>query len=307
MKTKLLLNVIPVIIILLLSSCVSDVQFPSIDYISISPDGIDNVQYGTTQQFIAMAHGDKNPPNSVLWSVTGNNSPNTSIDSKGMLTVSHLETSKSLVIQASSLYDKSKNTSVNVGLVENEQDIIGAIISFGAYQWRVLDKQDNKLLLISEKIVERRSYHNYSVDITWEESHLRSYLNSVFYDSFSEDNKDRIIEVNNSNENNQWYDTEGGSDTVDKIFLLSIAEVVKYFGDSGLLENRPPFASEINDQFNSNRQAFFSNMEITWWLRSPGGYKYNTSAVLENGSIDVYGRSMIYNFYGVRPALWISL
>ena len=41
-----------------------------------------------------------------------------------------------------------------------------------------------------------------------------------------------------ANPNNPWYGTSGGNATTDKVFLLSLDEVVKYFGDSGDLLNK---------------------------------------------------------------------
>ena len=57
-------------------------------------------------------------------------------------------------------------------------------INFGKYQWRVLDIKDNAALIITDKIIEQRSYHNKYVEITWAESSLREYLNNEFYNTF---------------------------------------------------------------------------------------------------------------------------
>lgn len=113
-------------------------------------------------------------------------------------------------------------------------------ISFGSYDWRVLDIQNNTALIITEYIIEQRAYHNAYKDITWSDCSLRKYLNGEFYDKFTLTDKSRIIAVLNKNPDNQWYGSEGGADTEDSIFLLNIEEVVcKYFGDSSSkLQNR---------------------------------------------------------------------
>ncbi len=105
-------------------------------------------------------------------------------------------------------------------------------LSFGGYNWRVLDIQDNVALLITEDIIEQCAYHDAYKDITWADCSLRKYLNGEFYDKFSEADKSRIISVLNKNLDNQWYGSKGGVDTKDSIFLLSVEEVCKYFGDS---------------------------------------------------------------------------
>ena len=116
---------------------------------------------------------------------------------------------------------------------------IGSIISFGDYNWRVLDIQNNAALVITEEIIEQRAYHDAYKDITWADCALRKYLNGEFYDKFNVTDKSRIIPVINKNPDNQWYGSKGGEDTQDSIFLLSLEEVCKYFGDSrSKLQNR---------------------------------------------------------------------
>jgi len=136
---------------------------------------------------------------------------------------------------------------------------VGDIIQFGAYEWRILDIQGGRALVVSENILEFRLYHHEFGPITWADCSLRAYLNGEFYNSnaFSNADRTRIVQVTNVNENNQWYGTNGGANTQDRIFLLSISEVVKYFGDSGQLANRPSGAQYIDDQYNTNRIATF--------------------------------------------------
>lgn len=107
----------------------------------------------------------------------------------------------------------------------------GDKLSFGKYDWQVLDVQKNAALIITERIIEQRSYHETYQDITWADCSLRKYLNSEFYDQFSAAEKSKILPVQNKNPVNQWYGTSGGADTKDFIFLLSIEEAVcRYFG-----------------------------------------------------------------------------
>jgi hypothetical protein len=71
----------------------------------------------------------------------------------------------------------------------NKSTKVGDIVRFGDYDWRVLDVQDDKALLLSEKIIEMREYNYDLVDITWETCTLRKYLNESFYNSFNVDDK----------------------------------------------------------------------------------------------------------------------
>ncbi|MCL2063078.1 MAG: DUF6273 domain-containing protein [Candidatus Cloacimonetes bacterium] len=213
------------------------------------------------------------------------------------------------VIQESfSVQSHTVSHSVNLS---TSDDRIGNIIQFGDHEWRILDIQGDRALVVSENILERRGYHTSSTDITYADCSLRAYLNGEFYNSsaFSNADRERIVQVINVNENNQWFGTNSGANTQDRIFLLSIAEVVKYFGDSGQLAYRPSGAWSIDDQYNTNRIAtFFDGSATFWWLRSPGSRTTYASLVRITGELNVSGIIVNNNFHGgVRPALWLNL
>ncbi len=198
---------------------------------------------------------------------------------------------------------------------------IGDKITFGKYEWRVLDIQDNTALLITEYIIEQRAYHEAYKDITWADCSIRKYLNGDFYDKFDVNDKERIIPVLNKNPDNQWYGSKGGADTRDNIFLLSLEEVCKYFGNSlSKLQNRGKnqrYWFERKDENNSKRLARLQDKEWCWWwwLRSPG--RVNVKAVYifgTDGNIGIQGNNILKGNIsdgkctgGVRPAMWINL
>jgi hypothetical protein len=171
------------------------------------------------------------------------------------------------------------------------------IIQFGFYNWRVLDVQDSKALIISETLVNFKQYYTveYYAEIeglTWEDSDIRHYLNNEFYNSFNEDDKARITDTIVINSGDPRLGTEGGNNTIDKIFLLSIDEVKMYFSDD---EDRVMRATALEDG---------ELYELRWWLRSPG--KYGTSCVDEYGRIDDWW-GFYDDFLSVRPALWLNI
>ncbi len=198
---------------------------------------------------------------------------------------------------------------------------VGDKISFGSYDWRVLDIINDRALVITEYIIEQRSYHNAYIDITWAECSLREYLNGEFYDKFSSVDKSRIIQVLNNNPDNQWYKSKGGEDTQDSIFLLSVEEVCKYFGNSLSKLYNPGknqrYWFERKDENNSKRIARIQGTEwgSWWWLRSPG--RINVKAVYihgTDGNIGIQGNNILKGNIsdgrctgGVRPALWLKL
>jgi hypothetical protein len=192
-------------------------------------------------------------------------------------------------------------------------------MSFAGYDWLVLEEQGDKVLLLSEKIIDARTFHTSALNTTWAECELRRYLNGAFYDSLGPE-KSRIVETSVKNDDNLWFETEGGSDTADKIFLLSIEETDRYFGNSGdYLAKRSKDADEngdfvpddegaiLSNDYDLDRIAYDARGEASWWwLRSPGIFEGTAAAVTYFGIIFVGGGYADDVVGGIRPALWLD-
>ena len=197
---------------------------------------------------------------------------------------------------------------------------IGDTIQLGGFDWRVLDIGDGKALVISEKVLSQRPWHYEQQIMMWESSDIRQYLNGQFFDNtFTEEERAFIVEASVTNNVNPWYGTAGaGNDTMDRVFLLSVEEVVQYFGDSGMLaefSGRPTTALPdfLTDEYNYARIAgpIESGVAPWWWLRTPGRFVspwLDASAAVVSGAGDVvpYGIYLVTEG-GVRPALWIRV
>jgi len=190
---------------------------------------------------------------------------------------------------------------------------INSIVPFGNYNWRVLDVQNDKVLILSDKIIGVMPYHRVEKDITWEKCSLRKYLNGTFYRTFKSNDRARVVETRVKNYNSPWYGIRGGSDTTDRIFLLSTYEVIKYFGDSGRLKKgERNNESWVSDRYDYERVAYIAkDTKKGWWLRSPGNRNFSAAFVSDLGWIQLTGYTV--NCYdngncgGVRPALWLEL
>ena len=191
----------------------------------------------------------------------------------------------------------------------------GDLIEFGYYEqdgdvsngaevieWRVLAIEDGKALIISEYGLDAMRYNTDVVDITWEECTLRGWLNDDFYNTaFTEEEQARIALTQLINDDNLAYSTEGGNDTDDKVFLMSVEEAKEYFADD---EDRKAFAT----RYAQNHGAFVSDTgEIRWWLRSPGTVEIMAAYIYQDGGIISNGMSITQRNVVVRPALWINL
>ncbi len=153
-------------------------------------------------------------------------------------------------------------------------------------EWEVISAEKGRILLVSKNVLECKPYHTEIIEaVTWETCSLRSWLNEDFFNTaFDASEQEQIITVTNSNPDNAEWGTEGGNDTKDKVFLLSIDEAESLFAD---------------DQARTN--------STEWWLRSPGDSHYSAAFVFSFGEIFTRGEGTVYDAIGVRPALWISL
>ena len=206
---------------------------------------------------------------------------------------------------------------------------VGSLIPLGKYQWIVLKIEGERALILSECVIDQRPFHEEMVFITWEHCDLRKYLNTDFYNSFDPSERTRILETEISDVDNQWYGTKCSNPTVDKIFILSVKELVEYFGDSGDLKNKKKHYWKtdeqidiadgveslkrgecIYDEFNEKRVAVYhKGWDARWyWLRSPGMIEWKSAAsVGYKGEIFLCGDGVGRGDGGIRPALWINL
>ena len=121
---------------------------------------------------------------------------------------------------------------------------------------------------------------------------MRKWLNSTFLQSaFTEEEQFAINDTNVLNEDNSFYDTEGGNDTVDKIYLLSVSEVCNMsYGFSGGADWIQGESSIFEKSENTAyTRAAGARMETGfWWLRTPG---IDSDAA---AYIDLWGKGIIY-------------
>ena len=176
----------------------------------------------------------------------------------------------------------------------------GNNIVFGKYKneeivWRVLAEENGKLLIIADKALDRIPYNKDYMDITWEKCTLRQWLNNDFVNkAFTDNEKNMIALTDVIATKNPKYDTKPGNNTKDKVFLLSIDEVMKYFADDKARQCLP--ADSVKGE-----------SSCLWWLRSPGYSSKSAAAVVLDGSVPYYGIDVFNVIIAVRPALWINL
>ena len=237
--------------------------------------------------------------------------------------------------------EKSWNTTGSVSPVSDSSSTSslqpGQIVSFGHYEqdgnlsngkeeieWIVLDVQGDKCLLLSKYGLDSKAYNDLlpagtditelsaedifalNTDTTWENCTLRNWLNNDFIQmAFSADEQSIIQETSVDNSSKQGYskwNTSGGNNTLDKLFLLSFYEM------SNLYVNDPctPTDYAIDQGAKQYGDNDSEGAHWWWWLRSPGSSQSEVICLNDNLTNAASGYSFYVGFC-VRPALWIDL
>ena len=196
---------------------------------------------------------------------------------------------------------------------------VGGIISFGSCEqdndpdngaepidWRILAIEDDRILVISEYGLDAKHYHESIKSVTWESCSQRKWLNEDFLrTAFTPEEQNAILTVTTENEDNPDSQTEGGSNTRDRVFLLSLSEADRYFGSNESRQCRPTAYAETRELYVSTLAPFAGN--CSWWLRSPGKEQIYAAYVSSTGAAENDGAMAGSSNYAVRPALWISI
>ena len=127
----------------------------------------------------------------------------------------------------------------------------------------------------------------------WEKCELREWLNSTFIENaFSSQQISRM-----TNES-----------VADKVFVLSVEEVEKYFKTVADRQAYP--TAYLAEKTRMDKNDFFQ-----WYTRSPGLEEHNMSPDIWIVSVDTNGEfhdsqpdmRIGFGVQGVRPAIWLSL
>jgi len=171
------------------------------------------------------------------------------------------------------------------------QDKDGTI--FSPLSWRVLEKKNGMLLLVTEKIIDHVQF-SAKENNNWENSDIIKWLNKDFADcAFNEQEKTLIV----------------NSVSGEKVFLLSLEEYEHYFDNPK--DARATFTDYSRKKAGDRYGSTIREPYGFWWLRTAnedGGWGENGSVyvwhVCSNGTVNPFERAKYFD--GVRPAIWVK-
>ena len=180
-------------------------------------------------------------------------------------------------------------------------------------KWRVLSVNGNDAFLLADKNLDDKLYNKEHTSVTWATCTLRTWLNNTFLNTaFTSAEQAAIRNTTVVNEDNPYYGTEGGVNTTDKVYLLSIAEACNTaYGFNGEFHTYSETREAKNTAYAEECGAFTSTITEYegngyWWLRSPGYVSFNASYVPSYSYGDGVGHN-VNSASGVRPALHLNL
>ena len=187
--------------------------------------------------------------------------------------------------------------------VHEKSITVGDVIQFGSYSqsastpepisWIVLNRDDDKVLLLSQFALDCKPFHDRDESSTWKTSSIRKWLNDAFLSTaFSGEEKTQIL--------NTQVITESVS-TQDSVFLLSNDEVVKYLLATADRQVKPTV-------YAIKQGAYIDNDGHSWWwLRSSGGNYGTYKSVVNAEGKTAQGYLANAKDGTVRPAMWVNL
>ena len=191
---------------------------------------------------------------------------------------------------------------------------VGEHVLFGSYEqddvtdngaepleWIVLSRDGDKAQLMTWYLIDTQPYHDvFDGTSTWAECTLHAWLNEVFYSAaFTENEQKLVLETELENNDNPAYGTPGGSNTVDRVFLLSIDEA-RALSREQLLAPVTAYTAHRGGTVNAMGNGW-------WWLRSPGVYSRDAAYVDALGKISEYGYIIHRSAWNIRPVIWVDL
>ena len=211
---------------------------------------------------------------------------------------------------------------------------VNDLIAFGSFpqssasgvaepiEWRVLDRAEDDVLLLSERILECRRYHAELVETTWRDCDLRAWLNGEFFGAAFGDGERELVLQTTCGDNG-----DGTPDTVDRVFLLSVPQVRAL---TAVNPDGRPRRAAVGTAFARLPKADGCRLYVYdkgverdyltangvrqgcswWWTRTQpqaqDGRSARAAFVGARGDVKSYGRVNLA-WYGVRPAIRLRL
>ncbi len=155
--------------------------------------------------------------------------------------------------------------------------------------WRVVNKTDNQLVLVSDQSLDMKPFHNDTEDVSWEDCSLRAWLNGYNNNPW----KDSFLERAFPDNARSFLQPD---DRGDYVSILSVEEINEYITGARRVA--------INTEYVRNKGSIDYNGYSMWWTRTMA--ETSDKRMLCAGAVDYVGRSADNERYAVRPVIRLS-
>ena len=162
--------------------------------------------------------------------------------------------------------------------------VLSEVVHFARMDWRVLEKKDGRVLLGKDHALGSTPFDQTGEHATWADCSARQWLNNEYLnEAFYKEEIELILDTEVPASANKAYPgVDPGKDTTDKLFLMSIDEVEKYY-------------------------HLLHETETWWWLRTPGAAEGTMAFVNREKQVMPYGYEITSPDITIKPAIWVSI
>lgn len=202
--------------------------------------------------------------------------------------------------------DYSVGSTVSFGLYNQDNDVANVLEPI---EWLVLTNDGQTVTMISKYGLDSKQYNTEYIAVTWETCTLRRWLNNEFLNAaFTTEEQARLETVTVTADPNPEFTTDPGNDTQDRVFLLSIDEVNRYFETDDDRMCVPTMTAVVNGVYTHTNTG-----TCWWWLRSPGYSSYDVARVDDDGHVNSSGLVSVQGRFNegynvaIRPVVVLRL
>jgi hypothetical protein len=192
---------------------------------------------------------------------------------------------------------------------------VGDTVTFGRYEqdnltdngqepleWLVLDVQGDQAMLLSKYCIDTVIFYPKRVSMYWGKSDLRAWMNGDFLqEAFTAEEQESILTTTVKNDNPHGV-KGAGDDTLDKIYLLSKSEVLRFFPE---MADRVAYPTEYAKSKGCTVDP--KTGSCRWWTRTPGARTMDICGMRLDGRISSYGMQDVdWPTNTMRPVMWVQ-
>lgn len=166
-------------------------------------------------------------------------------------------------------------------------------------KWRVLSVEGDEALLLADKNLDMKPYHETNEESAWENSTIRKWLNGTTQTEF-------LGKAFNEKEQGAICEKKSGNDITDRIFLMSYNDMMN--SDYGFPNHKNSIQNRKSENTDYMASKDINNARFAdWWLADGSSYIYYIDHIDDSGALWTGVKDNNTNINAIRPALLLNL